>query len=177
MALSMVVATIGLGAVLARGTLGQIAALLRQFRKIAQGEADLTQRLDDRHDDEFDELAREFHAFCSRLAGIVVDIRAGSEQIRGGAHHLSSTSNDLAENASKQAASLKEMATSTAELSSMTRQCADSAERASQFSVRSREHASVGRERTERMMTAMTMVSGASAEVADIIGIIDQIAF
>jgi len=165
------------GTVLVRGLLHQLKTFLASFRELSQGRGDLTRRMDEGRRDEFGELAREFNLFSAKLEHLVIEIRSSSNQIQQGSMHLATTSGALAQSASRQASSLQEMTVSCNQLAEHTKGNAGSAEQASKLATTARDRADTGRQRTDRMMEAMELVSRSSGEIAAIVKVIDEIAF
>ncbi|MFQ5655323.1 MAG: HAMP domain-containing protein, partial [Planctomycetota bacterium] len=119
-----------------------VRALLRRVRDIAEGEADLTMRIDINRQDEVGELARWFNIFMARLQGLVQNISGRAKTIRsssgrlsttarglaGGAQDTTTQSNQVASAAGEMSITMSSMAGSTEEMSGSIRAVASSVE-------------------------------------------------
>ena len=152
--------------------LGEIGALLAA---VAEGE--LTRHADAGLPGRFGELAANANDTVRRLAQVVGQIRAGSDAISTAAGEIASGNQDLSQRTEQQAASLEETASSMEELTSTVRQNADNARQASQLAVGAVEVASQGGEVVGKVVDTMSTIHESSRKVADIIGVIDGIAF
>ena len=121
----------GLGfAMLLKLTFGRpMKAMIDRVRDIAEGEGDLTKRLDQSSTDELGTMALWFNTFVAKLEGMLGEIRQGAAQIDAGSSQVSSTSQAVASGASQQAASLEEISASLEEMSTMTERNATNANR------------------------------------------------
>lgn len=116
---------------LARTIMKPLQETIAMLKDIAEGEADLTKRLDESRPDEFGQLARWFNTFANRLQGIIQEFTVNSQTLNGSSSELSTVASTLADGAmeatgqsSTVAAAAEEMsvnmnniATSTSEVS------------------------------------------------------------
>ncbi|WP_238345971.1 methyl-accepting chemotaxis protein, partial [Luteimonas saliphila] len=112
-----------------------------------------------------------------RLADIVGQIRTGSDAINSAASEIAAGNDDLSRRTEQQAASLEETASSMEELTSTVRQNADNARQANQLAIGAVDVASQGGEVVGKVVQTMSAISESSNRIADIIGVIDGIAF
>jgi len=154
-----------------------IAALVARLKDIAQGEGDLTQRVDESKKDEIGQLGKWFNQFVNKVESVIREVKAGTSQIDAGAGQISAASQSLAEGASQQAASLEQISASIEEMSSMTQQNAENARQANAMSETSKKSADKGQSEMKQMASAMHEIKQSSAEIAKIIKVIDEIAF
>jgi methyl-accepting chemotaxis protein len=162
---------------IARGVLKPLGTLETSLKDIAQGEGDLTVRLNDSRKDELGSVSRYFNLFVQKIESVIREVKAGTNQIDAGAGQISAASQSLAEGASQQAASLEEISASIEEMSSMTQQNAENARQANAMSETSKSSADKGQAEMQQMTTAMNEIKQSSAEIAKIIKVIDEIAF
>ncbi|MBN2163269.1 MAG: Cache 3/Cache 2 fusion domain-containing protein [Pontiellaceae bacterium] len=101
----------------------------------------------------------------------------GAHQVNMAAGQLSNSSNSLAEGATEQAASLEETSSSLEEMSTMTRNNASNATEASSFAENAKQAAAQGRESMTAMMTAIHEIQSSANKTANIVKVIDEIAF
>jgi methyl-accepting chemotaxis protein len=113
--------------------------------------------------DNFAELVRT----VTRAAG---EVRVGSEEISHGNTHLSQRTEE-------QAASLEETASSMEEMTATVKSNADNAAQANQLAMAARAQAEKGGAVVSAAVTAMSEINSSSKKIADIIGVIDEIAF
>ena len=112
-----------------------------------------------------------------KLVGMIVEVRAGTESITAGAAEISSGSIDLSARTEQQAASLEETASSMEQLTSTVKQNAEHAHQASKLAVSASEVAVKGGEVVAEVVGTMASINDSSKRIAEIIGVIDGIAF
>ncbi|WP_340163101.1 methyl-accepting chemotaxis protein [Vreelandella neptunia] len=145
------------------------------FERIAQG--DLSARVSDRGRNEIGKLFTAMQHMQSGLAKTVSEVRDSSGSIHIGAREIASGNADLSSRTEQQAASLQETAASKEQLTATVRQNADNARQASTLANDASSTAVQGGEVVEQVITTMHGISGSSQKVADIINVIDSIAF
>lgn len=111
------------------------------------------------------------------LSATIVSIRESSESIDSGAREIAAGNNNLSARTEEQAASLEETAASMEELTATVRQNADNAGQASQLSHQTTESLAEGRDVIGRVVDTMGEIRGSSGKIAEIITMIDGIAF
>jgi methyl-accepting chemotaxis protein len=122
-------------------------------------------------------LLRAMQEMNDKLVGMIVEVRAGTESITGGAAEISSGSIDLSARTEQQAASLEETASSMEELTATVKQNAEHAHQASKLAVSASEVAVKGGEVVSEVVGTMASINDSSKRIAEIIGVIDGIAF
>jgi methyl-accepting chemotaxis protein len=152
--------------------LGEVGTLLSS---VAQG--DLTREADANLPGRFGQLAGDANDTVRQLAQVVGKIRLGSDAISTAAGEIASGNNDLSQRTEQQAASLEETASSMEELTSTVRQNADNARQANQLAIGAVDVATQGGEVVGKVVETMTAIHESSRKVADIISVIDGIAF
>ena len=143
----------------------------------AVADGDLTRRIDARLPGRFGELANDTNSTVEHLTGIVGQIRTGSESINAAAAEIARGNEDLSRRTEQQAAALEETASSMEELTSTVRQNADNARQASQLAHGAAGVAEQGGAVVGQVVDTMTGITESSRRIADIIGVIDGIAF
>ncbi|MCG8565260.1 MAG: methyl-accepting chemotaxis protein, partial [Desulfobacterales bacterium] len=118
-------------------TLGLVRLITRPLRRvvdvlkdIAEGEGDLTRRIDLKSRDEIGELARWFDAFISRLNNIIVDIGANSETVTASSGELLVVAEQMEDDSSELAGRSNSVATAAEEMSASMSTVADASEQA-----------------------------------------------
>ncbi|PAE15968.1 methyl-accepting chemotaxis protein [Virgibacillus sp. 7505] len=115
-----------LSLLLLRSILVPLRSLNRQLEDIAQGDADLTQKVAVKNKDEFGQLASSFNAFVHSLAGIVKQISSSSQQVAAASEELSATSEQSRATSDQISQSMKEIALTSTNQSNMTEQSSGS---------------------------------------------------
>jgi methyl-accepting chemotaxis protein len=154
--------------------LAQTVALLKD---IAEGEGDLTKRLEANSRDEVGEVAKWFNAFMDKLHDIIAQVKDAANHAATASQQLSAAGEQLASGAQEQASSLEETAASLEEITGTVKQNADNAKQANQLAVGSRTTAEKGGQVVTSAVGAMTEINRSSKKIADIITTIDEIAF
>jgi methyl-accepting chemotaxis protein len=145
------------------------------FRRIAEG--DLTRRVADRGRNEIGVLLASLKSMQDSLVRTVSAVRRGVDEINVGAREISSGNADLSSRTEEQAASLEETAASMEELATTVKQNADTAREANRMVAASAAVAQRGGEAVSSVVETMRAISGSSSRIADIVGVIDGIAF
>ena len=114
---------------------------------------------------------------AGKISRVVVQLSGGADQVASASGQVSSASQSLAEGATEQAAGLQETSSSLEEMASMTKQNADNAQQANALSTEARDSANTGAAAMSRMNTAIKEIQKSSDETANIIKVIDEIAF
>ncbi|WP_438971110.1 methyl-accepting chemotaxis protein [Methylophaga sp.] len=148
---------------------------IRVAQALAQG--DLTQYLEGDYQGMFADLATALNNSVEKMSVTVTDIIEASINISTSASEISEGNVDLSQRTEEQASSLEETASSMEELTSTVRQNSDSARQANQLASDAREKAEKGGSVIQNAIEAMAAISQSSKKVADIIGVIDEIAF
>ncbi|PZP35251.1 MAG: hypothetical protein DI603_04240 [Roseateles depolymerans] len=144
-------------------------------RAVAAG--DLSTRIDAQGRDEIAELLSALGQMNTGLVGLVKQVREGADQILTGASEIANGNADLSQRTEEQASSLEQTAASMEELNATVRQNADTAQTANQLAATASEVALRGGDVVQRVVSTMSEISGSSRKIADIIGVIDGIAF
>ncbi len=138
---------------------------------------DLTANIDVHSTDELGELLANLKHMQDSLVDVVSKVRQGSESVATASAQIAEGNNDLSVRTEQQASALQQTASSMEELSSTVRQNADSARTANQLAVSASEVAVKGGEVMGRVVQTMKGIHESSSRIADIIGVIDGIAF
>ncbi|MCM2495621.1 methyl-accepting chemotaxis protein [Burkholderia glumae] len=166
---------IGFAYMILRSITRPLHEALRIAQTIAAG--DLTAHIDPRYRDETGELLLALRDMNHNLKNVVGEVRASADTIAIASSQIASGNEDLSARTEEQAASLEETAASMEELTSIVKQNAEHARQASELAVRASEIAHRGNEVVGQVVGAMTEISERSSKIADIISIIEGIAF
>ncbi|KGC79879.1 methyl-accepting chemotaxis (MCP) signaling domain protein [Burkholderia pseudomallei] len=112
-----------------------------------------------------------------RLRSTIGGIRRAAESIAAASHEIASGNHDLSQRTEQQAASLEETAASMEELTATVKQNAENARQASGLANNASEIARKGNDVVSRVIGTMGEINDSSRKIADIIGVIDGIAF
>ncbi len=145
------------------------------IQHIAEGE--LTKTLEVEGRNEMAELAHHLAAMQQSLITTVSHVRESSDAIYNGASEISLGNHDLSARTEQQAASLEQTAASMEELTATVKQNAENARQASQLAKSASETAEKGGHVVDGVVSTMSEIAGSSKKIADIISVIDGIAF
>ena len=162
---------------IARNITGALGQALTALNDIAEGEGDLTQRLNEHGRDEIAQLAVAFNKFASKIETMVAQIKKSANSINTSATEIAAGNDNLSQRTEEQASSLEETASSMEEMTSTVKQNADNTRQANQLAMGTREQAEKGGEVLSNAVDAMGAITDSSKKIADIIGVIDEIAF
>ena len=149
--------------------------LIDSIRHIAGG--DLVKRIDVESHNEMGELAHSLRHMQGELARTVGEVRQGADAIYSGASEIAMGNNDLSSRTEQQAASLEETAASMEELTATVKQNAENARQASHLALSASETAQKGGKVVDNVVQTMRDITASSQKIADIISVIDGIAF
>jgi methyl-accepting chemotaxis protein-1 (serine sensor receptor) len=152
-----------------------LGAALSHFDLIAAG--DLRQRVEVSARDEMGLLLRGIATMQDRLAQTVHRMRAGSEAIAAATQQVSAGNLDLSARTEQQAASLQQTAASMEELTGTVKLNAENARQAALLSATASGAANKGNAVVQDVIATMGQINESSARIADIISIIEGIAF
>jgi methyl-accepting chemotaxis protein len=176
---ALVVLALAIGAasalVITRSVTRPLQRALQSARIFADG--DLSRTLDSRRRDELGELLRELGRMQVGLRRMVGAVRESSHHIVGASGEIASGNQDLSTRTEHAAGSLQQAAASMEQLNTAVRHSADSAAQANQLAASAAGVASRGGEVVARVVATMDDIHGSSKKIADIIGVIDGIAF
>jgi len=125
----------------------------------------------------FATLAGGLNELLDNTAQMVLQIKQAAEEVHRGAEEISTGNDNLSQRTEEQSSSLEETASSMEQMTSTVKQSADNAGQANQLAAAAREQAEKGGEVVGRAVKAMADINDSSKRIADIIGVIDEIAF
>ncbi|MDQ7761452.1 methyl-accepting chemotaxis protein [Xanthomonas sontii] len=154
---------------------GNLQALSTLLKAIAAG--DLTARMHGQFQGVFATMRDDANATTEQLAAIVARIQTAAVSINGAAAEIAAGNDDLSRRTEQQAASLEETAASMEELTSTVKQNAEHARQANQLATGAATVASQGGAVVGQVVETMSGIEASSKKIADIISVIDGIAF
>ncbi len=140
-------------------------------------EGDLTARLDGQYHGVFAHMRDDANTTVTQLAGIVGRIQQAASAITGSASEIAAGNNDLSQRTGQQAANLEETAASMEERTSTVKQHAESARQANQLAIGAASVASQRGHVVSQVVDTMSGIQTSSKKIAEIISVIDGIAF
>jgi len=143
--------------------------------RVAAG--DLGSRIDVQRHDETGRLLAALKAMNESLVRIVGTVRNSSDSIATGSAQIASGNADLSQRTEEQASALEETAASMEQLGSTVKQNADNARQANQLALSASIVAVKGGEVVGKVVDTMKGINDSSKKIADIISVIDGIAF
>jgi methyl-accepting chemotaxis protein len=122
-------------------------------------------------------LSNGINELTASMAEVVSQVKVAAGEVSRGAEEISQGNANLSQRTEEQASSLEETASSMEEMTSTVKQNADNAGQANQLALAAREQAEKGGAVVAKAVKAMTEINDASSKIANIIGVIDEIAF
>ncbi|WP_175965143.1 methyl-accepting chemotaxis protein [Burkholderia sp. BCC0322] len=172
---AMLAASAAIYAAARRAVVAPLEEAGRHFERIAQGRLDEVVRAGGVF--EIDRMLRGLAAMQTSIAGTVRTVRQASDAIHLGAGEIAGGNADLSARTGTQAASLEETAASMEELTATVRQNTDSARAASALADAALEATSHGGGVVDSVIDRMRGIAQSSGRIAEIISVIDGIAF
>jgi len=152
-----------------------LAAAVAVAKRVAEG--DLTGRIEVRSGDETGELMAALRDMNAALVRIVGQVRGGTDTIATASAQIAAGNMDLSSRTEQQASSLEETASSMEELTSAVKQNADNAVQARTLASSASAVAVKGGAVVSDVVRTMGSINDSARKIADIIGVIDGIAF
>jgi methyl-accepting chemotaxis protein len=125
----------------------------------------------------FESLSSGLNRLLDNTTDTICRIRVAAAEVQRGADEISAGNTNLSQRTEQQASSLEETASSMEEMTSTVKQNADNAAQANQLASAARAQAESGGSVVGTAVRAMSEINSSSARIADIIGVIDEIAF
>ncbi len=175
-AMVLVILAIGMGALL---LIRSIQRPLCQANVLAAhiAEGDLSQQETITRGDEFGELLRSLYAMSASLAGTVQRVRQSTDSIATASAEIASGNHDLSARTEQTSSNLQETAAAMEQFTSTIQQSAGSAQQASSLAASASGVARRGGEVVTQVVATMDEINHSSKKIADIISVIDGIAF
>lgn len=170
-----VVISLAASAWIVRTITGGIERIAVTIQRMASGELGRDIRIDST--DECGRLLGELRDLDEKLGGIVGLVRVHADSVGAAARQLSHGNDDLSQRTQEQAAALEQTASSMEEIAVTVKRNAENARAASQLAVGARGQADRGGAIVQQAVAAMGEINESSRRIADIVGVIDEIAF
>lgn len=152
-----------------------VRELSNRLSDLAQG--DLTAQIQRTFPADYEQLRRDFNSTASTLSATVTEVIETSGSIQNGAAEISQSSDDLSHRTESQAATLEETAAAIDELTASVKSAADGARSVENIMGEARAEAENSGKVVQSAVAAMTEIEESSTHIAQIISVIDDIAF
>ncbi|MBO9547558.1 methyl-accepting chemotaxis protein [Caulobacter sp.] len=152
-----------------------VQSLAGSLSRMAQG--DLTARIDVAFAGQYSQIKTDFNAAIDSLRETMTTISGAVGGIQGGSQEISSASDDLSRRTEQQAASLEETAAALDQITATVKRSAEGARQASSSASGARTDAERSGTIVGEAVAAMGEIEEGSAQIGQIIGVIDEIAF
>lgn len=153
---------------------GEPELAVETVRSIAGGDFTTAVRL---RADDGTSLLHGIEILRQKLGSVIRDVRLTSGTVDSAAADINTSIDRLSLRTSEQAASLEETASSMEEMTVSVKRTAENARHANQLASEARDRAERGGSVANRAVSAMAEINASSRRIADIIGVIDEIAF
>jgi methyl-accepting chemotaxis protein len=158
----------------------QLQAAVKETQEVVKSatEGDLGARIPTQgKTGEIGALCQGINSLLEATMNLITSVKTAAQEVQSGAEEISRGNTDLSQRTEEQAASLEETASSMEQMTSSVKQTADNAGQANQLAVAARQQAEKGGAIVGSAVTAMRQINTSSKKIADIIGVIDEIAF
>ncbi|WP_394415106.1 methyl-accepting chemotaxis protein [Roseateles sp. BYS78W] len=174
---SLLAAGVGMGLLLTnqRKIAADVNASLSLAQAVAAG--DLTQRATPLGKDELAVLMQALNQMCEQLGNTVGEVMLVADSIRTASAEIASGNQDLSQRTEQTASSLEVTSSSMGQLTGTVRQSAENAQTANQLATSAADVAHRGGSVVQQVVDTMNDIASSSKRIADIIGVIDDIAF
>jgi len=160
-------------------TVTNIASYIDEISNVlgALAEDNLDQSIDREYVGKFSSIKEALTNIIVRFNSVISNIFSSSDQVAAGAKQISESSMDLASGASEQASSVEELNATIQNIDENTKRNTQNAREAEKLSAHSKRNASQGNEDMNRMLQSMEGIKESSGKIAQIIRVIEDIAF
>ncbi len=166
---------IALAILITRSIVRPLAQAVDTARRVAQG--DLTSRIEASGENEISQLLGALKDMNASLFRIVGQVRNSADSIATGSAQIATGNADLSQRTEEQASNLEETAASMEQLTATVKQNADTARQATELAASASKVARHGGDVVGQVVDTMEKITTSSKKIADIIGVIDGIAF
>lgn len=159
-------------------TLTTISGLRESVRVVGRmADGDYSVKAEAHGSDELSQLMKSVEQLRAKVSNVLGQVQSSTITVSTAAREINAGTTDLASRTEQQAANLEETASSMEEMTSTVKQNAENARLANQLAQAARDQAEQGGSVVGRAVEAMGQIDSSSKKIADIIGVIDEIAF
>ena len=175
----LLLGSIGAAVLLARATTRSVTQPLRQAAQVAASiaEGNLAVQIDSRGSDEAADMLRSLQTMAQQLAGMVSAVKESAETIDVAAREITQGNADLSSRTELQASSAQQTSASLEGLTEMVDKTSGHAQTVRSLTENTYEVAARGGQAMDNVAQTMSRISDSSRRIAEIIGVIDGIAF
>jgi methyl-accepting chemotaxis protein len=163
---------------LINGLCDNVAQALRDLVQMlaALAEGDLSERIVSDYRGDFATLKNNANATAERIGQTIAEIKRAAEEVTSASAEISGSTTDLSQRTEEQAASLEETSASMEEIAATVKKNAENAQQANQSTAKASDIAARSGKVVAEAVAAMAQIETSSGKIADIIGVIDEIA-
>jgi methyl-accepting chemotaxis protein len=148
--------------------------LIAMLNALADG--DLTKRITAHYEGNFATLKDNANKTAERIGSTIAEIKTATREVTNASTEITTSTTDLSQRTEEQAASLEQTSASMEQIAATVKKNAESAQQVNQAAGTTRDVAVRGSEVVAAAVTAMAKIEESSGKIADIIGVIDEIA-
>jgi methyl-accepting chemotaxis protein len=163
---------------LINGLCDNVAQALRDLVQMlaALAEGDLSERIVSEYRGDFATLKNNANATAERIGQTIAEIKRAAQEVTSASAEISGSTTDLSQRTEEQAASLEETSAAMEEIAATVKKNAENAQQADQSTAKARKIADRSGKVVADAVAAMAQIETSSGKIADIIGVIDEIA-
>ena len=163
---------------LINGLCDNVAQALRDLVQMlsALSEGDLSERIVSEYRGDFATLKNNANMTAERIGQTIAEIKRAAQEVTSASAEISGSTTDLSQRTEEQAASLEETSASMEEIAATVKKNAENAQQANQSTAKARNIADRSGKVVADAVAAMAQIETSSGKIADIIGVIDEIA-
>lgn len=144
---------------------------------IAQGEGDLTRRMEVKNNDEISAISQAFNLFADKISSMLISVRHSSTVVAGNTASLADNNNELSTRVTQQAAALEQSASAMEELNVTVKQNAENTNQADELAESTALAANECSKMMQNVVSTMNEVSTSAGKMVEIVSAINSIAF
>lgn len=144
---------------------------------IAQGEGDLTRRMDVQSNDEISAISQAFNLFADKISSMLLSVRNSSAVVAGNTASLADNNNELSARVTQQAAALEQSASAMEELNVTVKQNAENTNQADELAESTALAANKCSKMMQNVVSTMNEVNTSAGKMVEIVSAINSIAF
>lgn len=151
--------------------------VIHRIKDIAEGEGDLTKRVNTKGTDEIGTLGRGINTFLVNFESIISRVKTTCSEVNTTAHEVNTGTEDLNQILQGQASAIQQVAATIEQMTGSIKQSASHAEMGHAMTKELVKETTVTRESTKELMKAMDEISQSSQKIGDIISTVNEVAF
>jgi len=153
---------------------GVIGGVVNRLKDIAQGEGDLTSRIQYNNQDEVGDLTKWFNIFVEKIQALVKQVKVSIEQVGNASEEISSASEQMASGAEEQQSQLSEIATSMEQMSAMILESSKNANETQENANQANKAAEDGTSTVQETIAGIENVANITLKASEQIATLEQ---